>query len=133
MAGIWDFCPNSTVAQELPPEPQKAVSFNGWEFSSKPAIPYRRSFRLSLTGLRWYLNPTGTALDLLTDPTHNAGRLLKFYRDRQTWDVFNYSHEYLGEITCKFRSPVVIPPAIPDSNGLIGTLEVELIHSNPGY
>ncbi len=133
MAGTWDFCPKSMVVQELPPEPPKATSFNGWEFSSKPSVPYRRTFKVKVSGLRWYLNGAGNALDVSTAPTFNAGRLLDFYRIRQTWDTFTFPHEYLGNITCKFAAPVVIPPGMENSNGLVPEFEITLVHHNPGY
>lgn len=133
MAGTWDFCPNSMVAQEIPPEPTKATSMNGWEFTSRPSVPYRRTFKVTISGLRWYLNEAGNSLDVTTDPTHNAGRLNNFYIDRQTWDTFTFPHEYLGNITCKFQSPLVIPPGIENSNGLVPAFELTLIHNNPGY
>lgn len=133
MAGTWDFCPNSMVAQEIPPEPTKATSFNGWEFTSRPSVPYRRTFKVKIHGLRWYMNDAMTVLDKVTDPTHNAGRLLDFYRERQTWDTFTYPHQYLGNITCKFHQPLVVPPGMEDSNGLVPEFEIMLIHHNPGY
>lgn len=133
MSGTFDFCTTSRVVQELPPDETSAVSFNGWEFTSKPAIPYRRSFNVTLHGMRWYINSAGTGLDVTTNPGQNAGRLLNFYQSNRTWDVFTLNHEYLGPITCRFQQPLTIPPAIPNSGGAIGPFDVKLIHYNPGY
>lgn len=133
MAGTFDFVPNTHVAEEIPPEEPNAVSFNGWEFTSKPSVPYRRKFRLTISGMRWIMNAAQDALDLTADPTHNAGLLLKFYQDNRTWDTFTYNHEYLGPINCRFASPVTIPKAIPDSKGLVPDFEITLVHHNPSW
>lgn len=127
----FDFCPNSHVAEELPPEEQKATSMNGWDFTSRPTTPYRAKFRLTLEGLRWRMS--GSSLDVTTDPTMNAGRLLNFYKTNRSYGIFTYQHEYLGLINCRFAEAVVIPKAIQNSAGLIGPLEITLLHHNPGF
>lgn len=131
MPGAFDFAPNSHLAVELPPEELGVVSFNGWDFTAKPSVPYRARFRLTLTGMRWYLS--GGALDVTTNPTMNAGRLLNFYKTNRRFGTFTYAHEYLGTITCRFAESVQIPAAIPSSNGLIEVIELGLIHHNPGF
>jgi hypothetical protein len=128
---VFDFCPNSHVAEELPPEEGKVVTMNGWDFTARPGIPYRAKFKLTLGGLRWYLS--GGALDITTNPTLNAGKLRAFFVEHRTWKTFTYAHEYLGTITCRFSDSVTIPKAIPNSGGLISEFEVTLIHHNPGY
>ena len=131
MPGTFDFAPNSHVAVEIPPEEPNVVTFNGWDFTAKPAVPYRRKFRLIMTGMRWYMG--SGALDVSTDPTMNAGRLLNFYQTNRRYGTFSYAHEYLGTITCRFAEPLQIPPALVNSNGLIDSFEVMLVHHNPGY
>lgn len=131
MSGTFDFCDTSRTAVEIPPDDGMPINFNGWEFSARPSVPYRRKFTVTLTGMRWYLG-SGT-LDLTTNPKRNAGRLLKFYRENGMWDVFSYNHEYLGNILCKFAAPVNVPKAEPDSDGKIGAFDITLIHHNPAY
>lgn len=133
MSGVFDFAPNSHVAEEIPPEDPAVTSFNGWEFTSRPGVPYRAKFKLTISGMRWRLNTAGNALDVTTDPTMNAGRLLAFWKTNRRWDTFNYQHEYLGLIVCRFADAVSIPKALPDSNGLVPDFEVTLVHHNPGY
>ena len=133
MSGTFDFCPTSRVITEIPPEEPTAVSFNGWEFTSAPVTPYRRSFSVKLYGLRWYLNSTGNALDTTTNPYYNAGRLLDFYRTNRQYGVFDIDHEYLGNIICRFANPVIIPAARPNSDGLTDEIEIKLLHYNPGF
>lgn len=130
---LFDFAPNSHVAEEIPPEEQDAMSMNGWEFTAKPSIPYRRKFRLVMSGMHWRMNKVQTGLDLANDPQTNAGRLMSFWLTHRKHTPFTYNHEYLGPITVRFADPVQIPKAIPNSAGLIPDFEVMLIHHNPGY
>jgi hypothetical protein len=127
----FDFCPNTHVAEEIPPEEQQAMSMNGWDFTAKPRIPYRPKFKLTLGGLRWHLS--GGQIDIAKDPAHNAGRLRAFYVEHLTWKPFEYQHEYLGLITCRFASPLILPKALPSSSGLLPEIETTLIWHNPGY
>lgn len=133
MAGTFDFAPNSHVAEEIAPEEQPVTSMNGWDFVSRPRTPYRAKFRLTLSGMKWRLNAEGNALDVVTDPNTNAGRLLAFYKQHRMWGTFTYQHEYLGPLVVRFAEPVNIPKAIANSKGLIDSFEVMLVHHNPGY
>ena len=130
---VFDFCPNSHVAEELPPEETKVLSMNGWDYTAKPSVPYRAKFKLTLEGMFWYLNAGGSALDLTKNPTINAGRLRAFYLEHRTWKTFTYNHEFLGTITCRFAEPVTIPKSLPSAGGLISAFEVTLIHHNPSF
>lgn len=133
MAGIFDFAPDTHVAEELAPEEKPATSMNGWDFTSKPNTPYRARFKLTMSGMYWRMNDAGTALDITTEPQTNAGRLLAFYKQNRTWDNFTYHHEYLGALTVRFAEPVNIPKATADSFGLVPDFEITLIHHNPGF
>lgn len=131
--GTFDFAPGTTVWEEMQPPETAVVSFRGWDFTAKPSTPYRPNYKLSLRGMRWYLNAAGTALDLTTNPHTNAGRLRAFYIANRTWASFYYTHEVLGTALYKFVSPVQIPPALVNSGGLIDTFEVMIVQVNPGY
>lgn len=133
MAGTFDFCLGTRVVEEIPPEETTVVSFRGWDFTSRPNTPYRAKFRVMLYGLRWYLNGAGTAFDVTTDPTHNAGRLRDFYIANRQWDTFTFAHETLGNLTVRFTAPAVPPASLPRAGGLIAPFEVTLVHHNPGY
>lgn len=106
---------------------------NGWDFVAKPQVPYKAKWKVTLDGLKWYLNATGDGLDTTTDPEHNAGRLLMFYRSHRQHVVFQYQHEYLGLLNVRFAEPVQLPKAIPNSSGLVDRMEVTIVHHNPGY
>lgn len=131
MPGTFDFAPNSHSAVEIAPDEQSVVSFNGWDFTSRPSLPYRRKFRLRLSGMRWYIS--NGALDVTTNPTLNAGRLLDFYRANRRYGTFTYQHEYLGSLTCRFAEALAIPEALPNAAGLIDAFEVTLVHHSPSY
>lgn len=132
MAGTFDFCPNSLVPETLPPDVQPVITLNGWTFSSKPSVPYQKKFRVTLHGLRWYLQNNGL-FDVTTDPTRNARRLEQFYETNGTWDSFAWTHPNFGLMNVRFSAPVAVPMALPNSNGLVPTLEINLIHHDPAY
>lgn len=133
MSGTFDFCPKSHVWEEIAPDELSVVSFRGWEATSKPAVPFRPKYKLTLHGLRWYLNAGGTAFDTTTNPTHNAARLRAFYIANRQWDSFNYTHETLGAMVVRFAAPALPPPALANSGGLLGPFEVTVIQKNPGF
>lgn len=132
MSGVFDFCPNSLVPELLPPEAPSGMSLNGWNFSAKPTIPYQRSWKVTLHGLRWYLNSNGT-YDNTTDPTRNARRLEEFYAANQTWDSFTWAHPHEGALTVRFKSPVTVTAGMSRSGGLVPAFEITLVAHNPGY
>jgi hypothetical protein len=132
VAGIFDFCPKYMVPKTQPPKPTDGVSMNGWFFSSKPKVPYQRTFIITLQGMRWYLSGTGF-YDDITNPLYNAHRLERFYQANGTWDSFAFTHPHLGPMTCRFAEPVQVPEAIINSGGLIDKFDIKLIEHNPGY
>lgn len=134
MSGTFDFCPNSLVPEMIPPDPTNGMSMNGWSFSAKPTIPFQRSWRITLHGMRWYTNAGTGLFDTTTDPTHNAARLEAFYQANGCWDTFSWTHPHIsGAMTVRFKVPVQIPAALSNSGGVINPLEVTLIQHNPGF
>lgn len=134
MAGTFNFCPASLVPEMIAPDAMSVMSLNAWTFSSKPTVPFQRSWRVTLHGMKWYLNATTGVFDLTTDVTHNAALLEKFYQDHGTWDSFSWTHPHIaGALTVRFKTPLQIPAALPNSGGVLAPLEVMLLHHNPGY
>lgn len=130
---IFDFCPNRHVPETIAPEPRGGKSFNGWSFTSRPAVPYQRQFKLTLNGLHWYLTGTG-GYDAATNPGFNARRLELFYEEHENWKTFTYTHPHLGEtIECRFANVVNVPKALPNSGGFIEPLEVTLVEHSPAW
>lgn len=128
----FDFCPGALVPVTVPPESGSVKSMNGWEFSSRPNVPYRRIFKVKLYGLRWYLDENDL-YDSTTDPTINARALELFYATHQKWKEFNWTHPHIGSLVCRFNEPVEVPAGLPNSGGNIEELEITLIEHNPGF
>lgn len=129
----FTFCPNSLVPETLPREPPSVMSLNGWQFSAKPAVPYQRKFKVTLHGLRWFLDPDTDLYDSFTEPDINAHNLELFYSRHETWNPFNWTHPHLGPLVVRFAAPVSVPKGKENSGGFIDAFEITLIHHNPGY
>lgn len=129
----FNFCVGTRAAEVIAPEETQVKDFNGWDYTPNPVLPYRRGFKVHLDGLRWYLDTAGTALDLATNVNYNAGLLETFYKDHRMHKPFNFQHEYLGLLECRFSAPVSMSAAIPDSGGLLERLTIQMIHHNPSY
>jgi len=128
----FSFCPGMQVPVTLPPEPIRTTSLNGWDFSAKPSVPYRRKFKVKMYGLTWYLQPNGL-YDITTNQNFNAHRLELFYRDHQTFQPFVWTHSHIGNLVVSFDVPLQVPEAEPNSGGLIEMLEVQFIEHSPSF
>jgi hypothetical protein len=116
----------------MPPDPVKGISMNGWTFTAKPTIPYQRKWKVTLHGMKWFLQSNGL-FDTTTQPMINARRLELFYQSNGVWDNFSWTHPHLGALTCRFDAAVAVPAGIPNSGGLIEAFEITLVEHNPGY
>jgi hypothetical protein len=76
---------------------------NGWFFSSKPKVPYQKTFVVKLQGMRWYLQPNGL-YDEVTNPRYNARRLELFYEAHGMWKPFDFPHPHLGVSSAASRN-----------------------------
>lgn len=130
---VFIFSPERMVPETLPPEPAMGTSMNGWQFSSRPNIPYQRRFRVRLHGLKWYLDPATDVYEPDIDPPFNARRLEEFYEEHQTWKPFDFYHPHLGLLTVKFAAPVMVPAAPVGSGGWLDAVEVTLAEHNPVF
>ena len=128
----FGFCPDTRVAEVIAPDEPTVKDMNGWDYAPTPVLPYRRNFKITLEGLRWYFNSDGT-IDLATNPELNAGVLEAFYTDHRLFKPFNYDHEWLGTLEMRFKNPLSVPKALPNSNGLIEAIDFMAIHHNPSY
>lgn len=130
---LFDFCLNTRVAELMSPDEPEVRDFNGWVYNPVPVLPFRPTFKVTLEGLRWYLNTAGTALDTTTNPTYNAGRLEAFYRTHRKHKPFNFNHEYLGSLELRFNAPLNIPKGLQNGGGAIESLEIMMIQHNATY
>ena len=130
---VFTFAPERNVPVTLPRDGgATVVSLNGWQFSSRPTTPYQKRFRVTLYGMRWYLQPGGL-FDTTTNPHFNARALEAFYEEHEQWKPFTFPHQHFGSLECRFAAPLAVPESIKDSNGLIAPFEIQLIHHNPGF
>lgn len=120
------------VPRTKPPQASPTVSMNGWNFASKPKVPYQKTFVVKLQGMCWYLLPNGL-YDEATNPNYNARLLEKFYETHGVWQAFDFPHPHLGTLSCKFTQPVEVPEAIVNSGGLISGFDITLVHNNPSF
>lgn len=67
---VFDFCTHHRVIEEIPPDDPQIMSMNGWDFSAKPKIPYRRTFKTTLNGMQWFMQSSGYIYgpELVTNP-----------------------------------------------------------------
>ena len=129
----FNFAPNGTVPVTLPPDPMSGVSMNGWTFTSRPAVPYQKKFKVVLYGITWFTSSTTGLFDLTTKPTVNARLLELFYERNGVWNPFLWTHPHLGQLTVRFNAPLNVPEGMVDGGGLVDKVEMTFIHHNPGY
>ena len=130
---LFDFSPGSNVPETMPRDaPESVVTMNSWQFSSRPTAPYQRKFKVSLYGMRWYLNDDNS-FDFTTNAQFNARALERFYERNETWNPFIFNHQHFGQLTCRFAGALTVPAGEVNSGGKIKLVEVNLIQHNPGY
>jgi hypothetical protein len=120
------------VPRTKPPQASPVMTMNGWPFSSRPKVPYQKTFVVKLQGMYWYLKDTGL-YDADTDPRYNARRLELFYEEHGTWKSFQFPHPHYGWLECRFAQPVEVPEAVVNSNGLIEAFDVTLVEHSPAW
>lgn len=128
----FDFCPKYMVPKTRPPQAASVMSMNGWPFTSRPKVPYQKSFTVKLQGMYWYLSHGGP-YDEITNPRYNARRLELFYEEHGLWKPFNFPHPHLGVLECRFEKAVEVPESMAASGGLIDAFEINLVEHNPRY
>jgi hypothetical protein len=134
MPEIFSFCPGRNVPETLPREaPQSTMSMGGWQFSARPTTPYQKKIKLTLHGLRWYLNSATGLYDFTTNPTFNARNLEMFYERHETWLPFTLPHQHFGDMLVRFAAPLTVPRGEVNAGGFIAPVEATFIHHNPGY
>ena len=106
---------------------------NGWQFASKPRVPFCPRYKIQLHGLKWYLDPITGLYDSLSNPTYNARALELFYQANRMWDSFAWTHPHLGLLQVQFAEKLNIPAAPANGGGNLAPVEVQLKLYNPSY
>lgn len=121
----WDF-PYFTHSTEYPENSGSVKMGNGYTFTTAPIGPPQRTFRLKLEGMRWRIASNHTR-DAFTNPHLNLARLENFYKNVQLWRSFWFPHWFDGYVLVRFARPLRIPEGIKGGNGLVPTIEIDLI------
>lgn len=126
--------PYHTQSTEYPESGTRVQLGGSYVFTSPPAGPDLRRFRLSFPTMVYYTGVGHTdavpVLDLTKNPKLNMAVLEKFYRDHKLHKSFIYPHPVLGAIECKFYSPLKIPEGVVGGGGALKDFTVELYEIN---
>src|SRR3546814_17766614 len=76
--------------------------------------------------MNWYLLANGL-YDEVTDPTHNARLLEKFYQRHQLHAEFNWGHPHIGPLIVKFAAAVAVPAGVENSGGFVKAFEIQMV------
>lgn len=121
----FDF-PYHSISHNYPETGVRVKFGNSYEFSSAPAAPPQRTFKLNMKGMRYYNNPDGSFSRTMNNGT-NILSLEDFYKEHELYKRFLYNHETEGELTVRFKEPLQIPEAIENGGGLFPPFEITLI------
>lgn len=94
-------------------------------YAAGPTAPDQRTFVLKLQAMQYFM--IGLTPDDLSHPDRNLWAFEQFYRNHLLHQSFDFNHPVYGPLVCKFNRPLELPEGIQNGNGIIDTLEVELI------
>ena len=120
----FDF-PFHLVETEYPFSTTQVQFNNSWTAAIGPTSPDQRTFKLSMTGFKYY--GVAGALDLDTTPQLNMGVIEAFYNVHKQHEMFNYPHAVYGTLTCRFSKPLIIPKGIVGGNGRLEDFELKMV------
>ena len=110
------------------PETSNPIQFGrGYRFASKPKGPTQYTFLLTFAAFRWFLDQDGVP-DPAVQPHINIKALIDFYDAHMMHEYFIYPHPWRGNLRCRFKTPLKIPPAGPNSKGLVEGIQLQLIY-----
>lgn len=95
-------------------------------FTAKPDAPDQRVFTLFFTGMQYYLHDDGTVDGSTGAGINNVHALYTFYAAHGLWDTFIYPHPVFGNVTVKFKDPLVVPEGIVGGGGVVGDFQITL-------
>jgi len=122
---VFDFPYHRLVTKY--PESSKRLQFGrSYQFVARPEAPDQRIFELQFEYMKWYVNSDGT-LDTTTNAKWNAGALDAFYQTHRLYEIFQYPHEFDGELNVRFNKPLELPASMFNAQGGIPPFKVELI------
>lgn len=117
--------PFHTSAEEFPATGYGVQFGNSYEFRSAPVAPPQRMWKLTMSGLR-YITSAGVISRSLS-PTVNILFFKDFYAAHQLHTSFFYVHETEGTIKVRFKEPLKLPTAIPNSGGIFPPFDITIV------
>lgn len=110
------------------PESSVRVQFGkSWQFAAKPDAPDQRTFKLSFTGFKYYIDAAGNAEATTSEFINNMLALELFYQSVRLYESFVYPHPVHGNIVVKFSKPLLVPKGLAGGNGVLEDFTIELI------
>lgn len=126
---VFDF-PNHRFSTKNPESGFRAKLGNSYQFSAAPSAPDQRVFVLKFPLLKYFLNNDGT-INAGAEAEINLARLEQFYQVHKMHLTFTYPHPVYGDVPCRFNKPLEIPEGLPQGQGAVLNIEVELLEQ-PG-
>lgn len=109
------------------PESGSRLQFaRSYTYTVEAEAPDQRTFMLDLEGMQYFVFADGR-LDDVSHPERNMAVLEAFYSRHRLALSFLFNHPVYGELRCKFNRPLEVPPGVKGGNGVLETLNVELI------
>lgn len=99
----------------------------GYSFATDGKAPPIRELTLDFTGYKWYVDNERNIDTETNKDINNMGALRDFYLSHLTHKTFYYKHPSDGEIVVRFKEPLSIPKAKPDSGGVVEDFQITLI------
>lgn len=110
--------------------PQSGTSIqlgNSYAFTAAPTAPDQRTFTLTFSVLKYFINGDGSINTSLYSNTLNLKVLEDFYARHKLWKSFNFTHPIHGSLVVKFKEPLSIPAGETGGGGAVKEIQVKLI------
>lgn len=115
-----------TYATRYPQSGARLEMARSYIYTVEADAPDQRIFILTLPGMQYFTDHNGV-IDPYTTPERNMAVLEDFYNTHRLALKFNFDHPVHGTVVCRFNQPLEVPEGIPEGNGVLNPLQVELI------
>lgn len=123
----FDF-PYHLVPETDYPDSSVRVSFGrSWIFTAPPDAPDQRTFTLSFTGFKYYVDENGNIDHTTNANINNMAALEDFYQQVRLYDIFIYPHPVYGNVNVRFKDPLKVPKGVKGGDGVLEDFQISLI------
>lgn len=132
----FDF-PHHLVQDEFPNG--ATVRFGrGYTFASKPNGPDEVVFHLTFQNGMFFVQDIDPAtgkfiLNVKDNAAKNIMLLRAFYTRMLMYNKFIYPHPYLGDVTCRFNKPLLMPKVNSSTPGAVGGWNGRRMHQTEAF